>query len=346
MTRIGLIARCDQRGIATQTHEFYRHMKPDKTMVVLMGDPRWPEDVGMYQGVDVMYAQSDFQTRLLRERDLLAFIEGLDVIFAVETVYDWRLIDLAHALGIRVILQANAEFTVHFSQPHLPHPDVWAWPTPWLQGDERLPAGPIIPVPTVERPPTAAPPDDRVLRVLHVAGTAAAGDRNGTIEFIEAIPSIREKVHVTIVGQDGMFPRQIRHGHNVTVDAIPAGVDDRWDMYRNQHVLVSPRKYGGLSLPVLEAMATGMCVVMPNCSPNEIWPGPRITARRGRQHRSPLGPFPTWTVHPMDVAQQIDQLARNREVLHDEMEVASDWAAQNSWSELKPRIYDPLMEGN
>ena len=35
--RLGLIARCDQSGLGVQTHEFYRHMQPDKTLVIDVG---------------------------------------------------------------------------------------------------------------------------------------------------------------------------------------------------------------------------------------------------------------------------------------------------------------------
>jgi hypothetical protein len=106
----------------------------------------------------------------------------------------------------------------------------------------------ILPVPTVERDQTAADPDDEVMRILHVVGKAAAHDRNGTLEFIEAVAGLRYRTHVTLVTQEQDLPRRIRPGRNVTLDVITGGVASRWDLYANQHMLVLPRKYGGLCL--------------------------------------------------------------------------------------------------
>lgn len=163
------------------------------------------------------------------------------------------------------------------------------------------------------------------------------------MEFIEAIRSLRARVHVTITSQDGVFPRVIQHGRNVTVDAYPNGFADRWDMYRNQHLVVLPRKYGGLCIPALEAMACGVAVMMPDCSPNATWPGPRVPSRRGRRHRTPYGAVQMFTVHPLQMAQHIDRLANNREMIADEMELAWDWANLNAWDDLGPMLYDDKL---
>jgi len=85
-------------------------------------------------------------------------------------------------------------------------------------------------------------------------------------------------------------------------------------------------------------------VLMPDCSPNHIWPGPRVAARKGRVFKSPFGKIQTYSTHPIDLTHQIDQLAKHRDRLADEMEQAARWADLNSWEALRPRCYDPLFE--
>lgn len=345
--KVGLIARADDRGIAWQTYEFFRHMKPDKTMVVYLNDPAWPEDSGRFVG-DTIYPISVDVLGLRKfefpEKTVRKFLDGLDVVFAVETFYDWRICDWAREMGVRTIVQGNPEFYTHHVEPGRPEPDQWVWPTYWMTEGDALPDGEIIAVPTVERPTTAAEPDDEITRVLHAAGHAAAADRNGTLDFTEAVMSIRSRAHVTIVGQDSWLPEIRRVPPNVTIEINSKGVEDRWDLYRNQHLVVLPRRYGGLCLPALEAMASGCAILMPNCPPNDTWPGPRVRARAGRLHRTPFGLIQTYATHPTELAQHIDRF-RDTEYRRTKMGEALAWAQNNTWADLGPMIYRPLLEG-
>jgi glycosyltransferase involved in cell wall biosynthesis len=349
--KLGVIVRCDQRGLAHQSTEFWEHMGRPRALVVTMDEDQWPEEPGRF-GNDSVVVSSNLSQNLnergLDERRCRKFLEGLDVVFAVETVYDWRFIDWARDMRVKVVIQGNGEFAAHHHHPEWTHPALWAWPTPWLI-DELETLGynsRVVPVPIPDREQTAADPESDTLNVLHVIGKQAAGDRNGTLEFIEAVASLRQKVNVRIVTQGDRLPRtEVRHRNGtVNVEVITGGVADRWEMYEGMHMLISPRKYGGLHLPALEAMATGMAVMMTDCSPNEIWPGPRLKARKGRIQRSPFGKIQTQTTHPIDIASTIDSFARNRKALADEMEQARWWASHNRWDDLREMVYTPLFE--
>lgn len=346
MTKVGLIARADERGIRYQSEEFHRHMRPDKTLVVFLDDPVFPEDAGLYQGDDVYQIHAVGLRRhfAFDEKVVRKFLEGLDVVFSVETLYDWNIAAWARQMGVRTIVQGNPEFYTHHHEASRPRPDQWVWPTDWLHEHADMPGGAVVPVPTVERPVTAGDPDDKTLRVLHVAGHAAAADRNGTLDFMEAVSSIRCRAVVTVIGQDDWLPPVRKVPPNVELAVQSNGVKDRWEMYRGQHLVVLPRRYGGLCLPALEAMTCGAAVLMPNCSPNSVWPGPRVKARGGRMHRTPFGHIKTSAVHPLELAQQIDKFA-DPEVRRERQAEALHWAEQNYWRDLKPMIYDPLMEG-
>lgn len=349
---LGLVARADQRGISYQTQAYYRHLQPAKVLCVLMNEPGWPENTGLYRDADVTFVDSNtsrhLNERVLDEHKARRFLKGLDVVIAVETVYDWAFCEWAREERCKVIVVGNPELTAHHNYRAWPHPDIWAWPTPWMFDQLHELGYPTVyelPVPGEVREFVNADPDDDVLRVLHVAGKAALGDRNGTYDFVEAVASLRRRVHVTIVTQERDLPRKLRHQSAVTVDVVSGGAKDRWSMYENQHLLVLPRKYGGLCLPAIEAMSCGVAVMMTDCSPNEIWPGPRIKARPGRVVRPPFGKVQSHGVHPIDVASMIDTLAKDRDRLLLELDDAQTWATYNSWPEIKPRIYDPLLEG-
>lgn len=347
MTRLGVIGRADDRGIAWQTLEMARHLQPDKVLCVMMNEPDWPEDPSRFSDSDVTLVDSNLSQnlnrRVLDEDVCRGFLEDLDVVMAVETVYEWAFLDWAREANVKTIIHGNPEFFAHHRNPDWPWPDVWAWPTPWMIGD--LPPGPQLPVPAVQRPHVAADPNDDVLRVLHVAGKHAANDRNGTSEFIEAVRGLRQRIHVTLVTQEqSLFRRPKPSNRNVTVEVITGGVEDRWSMYENQHVLVLPRKYGGLSLPAIEAMACGLTVMMTDCSPNEIWPGDRITARKGRIQLSPFGKIQTYGTHPNEISSKLNRLALTRSRLATLMDESSLWAMNNSWATAVDEHYRPLLE--
>lgn len=343
--KLGLIGRIDHRGIGYQTEHYWHGLGKPRVLAVTMDDG-WPVDEGRFGYDDVLFVESNLSARLtdrvLDESICRQFLKGLDVVLCVETPYDWQFCDWAREMGVKVVVVGNPEMYAHDRPVPLrgnavydfTHPDKWVWPTPWLL--DQLPGDTILPVPCWDMPDIAAHPDTNELRILHVAGKMAAGGRNGTFEFIDSLRSIQELVHVTIVTQERRLPNPWKRRGNVEVEVITGGVDDRWDMYANKHLLVLPRKYGGLCLPALEAMSCGLAVLMSDQSPNEIWPGPRVKSRMGRRVITPAGKVETREVHPLDLANAIDAVARNRDGLRDEMAVAREFAEANNWDALRP----------
>lgn len=336
--KLGLIARCDNRGIAYQTWEFFRHMPVDRTLLVMMDDPAWPESPERFTG-DVVQIRSNLSPHLdrrgLDEDTARRFLDGLDVVFAVETVYDWRLINWAHDARCKVVIQGNPEFYAHHRNPW-PHPDLWVWPTPWMLDHPDLSAtgGVVLPVPVPDDAIPLTEPHDGPLRVLHAAGKAATGDRAGTWEFIEALRGLRVPVDVTIVTQEPALPAQVYVPRSCTARVTLDGVDDRWSMYRDQDVLVTPRKFGGLHLPAIEALASGLIVALPDVSPNETWPGPRMRPSKGRIVRTPFGGLQTVECRPDIVRAAITELADPATRQHEHTR-AAEWVNENRWSKWR-----------
>jgi glycosyltransferase involved in cell wall biosynthesis len=341
MTRVGLIARCDDRGIATITHEFFLNMKPAKTLLIEMVNdpfPQHPERYAVPVGCEVGVYQMDPKVSLdLPVWVMEDFLRDLDVVFAHETVYDWRLIDMARERGVKTVIQANPE--LHRSTDI--SPDVWCWPTPWLI--DHMPSQIVLPVPTPDHQERAAPDADwgEALCVLHVAGHAAIGDRNGTLDFMRAVEMLQTNVLVTVIGQDGWLP-ECKPPRNVRLITHSTGVPNRWDMYRGNHLVVLPRRYGGLSLPCQEAMASGCAVMMTDCAPNDFWPTYLTRSRRGRLQLTPYGRIQTYDAEPRSMAAAIDNLNRDRDALDGWQKSARDWAHANSWRNLRPQ-YEAIL---
>jgi hypothetical protein len=342
--KVGLIARANDRGLGVQTLEAYRHYPFDRTLVITIPDRHFPDHVDRYDRGGVTFMQLDTRSHSLGEGKIKRWARGLDVVFSVETLYDWKVADWVREIGGRTVVQANPEFFIHRRKPAEIQPDVWAWPTSWRPFDD-MPEGPLLPVPALDaQPPVAAISLDDPFTVLHVAGHRALDDRNGTDGFMEALRRVRQKVTVRVVGQDGQLPTLRRCPDNVTLELNPTGVADRWDLYRGVHLVVLPRRYGGLCLPAIEAATAGCAVAMPGCVPNDIWPIIPLSFRQGRNLMVQAGLIKTFNTTPDSMAYTIDTMARNRDRLAAQQYESFSWARNNTWAKLTP-IYDEVFRG-
>lgn len=346
--KVGLIGRAHDKGLGIQSLEAWRGYPFEAAWVVDAYDPRFPDDPRRYLTGRPPRSVSCYPfdpTDGVNGYDWANWVDGheLDAVFSIETLYDWRIADWCRDMGVLTVVQGNPELCPHIREPHLPHPDIWAWPTSWRPTKE-IPEGPLLPVPVPERPITASNPlEDRPLRVLHVGGTRALADRNGTDSIIGALRLIRERVDLTITNQDGINYKTTSR-QNCRVDVIASNITDRWDLYRDFDVLVLPRRYGGLCLPALEAMASGLALCMPWVSPNDEWPIIGMQARRARNVTMKAGSIGTHDTNPRVVASMIDKLAKHRQLVADAQIRSREWAAENTWDQLRP-LYDRIFRG-
>ncbi len=310
--KVGLIARCEYaRGLAIQTKNMFDNFDVDRVLLVRRHPdhldcderPEW------YPGATEV--QYDHINHTLPQEIVMDWLQGLDVVFTVETPYDWRLPDWARSMHVRTVIQGNPEF-YRLDQPHLmpaslagsdPMPTAWWWPTPWRTA--RLPQGSIIPVPMPDIAPVAAVAEPRF---LHVVGKRAFEDRNGTDVVINSLRSIGEPCDFTINGFGWELPQigvPINSPVRLLVEHV--GVEDRWSMYRDQSILVLPRRYGGLSLPALEAAA---------CSPNEVLASGLFHARDERTINLACGPVHVADTDFAELGRYLSDLARDPERIH------------------------------
>ncbi len=341
--RVGLIARADDRGLGVMTHAFYRHLQPERTLVIDMGTIArgFSQHFDRYPGERIV----TFDGHSLPEPAVREWLRGLDVVYSAETFYDWRVVTWAAQAGVATVCHAMPEFWKHPHQPELPHPDaVWA-PTTWRL--DLLPeSSPVVPVPVEEDRWSFEPAGtgDR-LQVLHTAGHRAAGDRNGTLQLLVAAQRVHQPMDVWVHCQDERLPqvRSLRPG--VTLNLIPGGRGERQPLYAGMHLQVLPRRYGGLCLPAQEALGAGLGLAMSACPPNqETWPLAPLRGQWEGRQPTPSGEVRSFAADATYLARVLDQMARSPAALDDLQLRGVQWAKANSWAELAPLYRERLAE--
>jgi hypothetical protein len=332
--KLGVIARMEAgRGLANQTWEVCRHLDPERVLLVDPGrDGRFTQHPERFARWDTTTVR--WQGGRLDERTVRRWLRGLDVVYSAETPYDLRLPQWAAEAGCGVVVQANPEF---LSPTDAKAAVTWWVATPWRI--KHLPARTrVVPMPAAD-PPFTHQPGDRV-RFLHTAGWPAVADRNGTGVFAEAARMTTVGAEFVIRGQHPSVAACQRRGMRVEQRCVA----DYWDNYRDADVLVLPRRFGGLCLPAIEAMAVGLPVVMSDCSPNEVWPGPRVPATTTATVATRSGSISLHDTDPHVLAATMDDLAANPELVDKLRAEATEWAAANSWDALKP-LWLEALEG-
>lgn len=327
-------ARADDRGLGRLTHDFYRHMRPARTLVIDMGAwaRQFKQHLDRYPTAEVV----PFNNGQIDPAVMCRFFTGLDVAIMYETAYDHRAYDIARQAGCRTVLMTMPEFHRHATEA-IPGPDeVWL-PTCWRA--DLIPEARVVPAPVALDEAAMASPSSRRsgrLRVLHVAGHRASGDRNGTLAFLRAVRLLRSNAEIRVTTQDARLPQV----HGVTrqrVQVEAGGHDDHWRLYQRADLLVMPRRYGGLCLPVQEAMASGLAVAMTGCPPNpQTWPVAEISWHPGPTISTPGGQVGLADPDVGSVADLIDRLAGDPAAVEALKARSRMWAEANSWDTLRP----------
>jgi len=338
-----VIARSEHRGLGYQSRAVVEHMDPVSVLHVDMGvlargfdpHPGWYPDA----------ATVGFDGHRFDDVDVVQdFVRSVDIIYTAETPYDWRLCGWCRTAGAGLVVHTNPELHRLVVDRDGEEPSVWWNPTGWHMDLLRQPdwtQAPVVEVPMpvdTDRFRPVKQPSGRPT-FLHVQGHPAAGDRNGTSTIARALRRVAAQQRWIIRSQN---PAGVQLPAGVTGDVTIAGpVDDPAGLYVDADVLVMPRRYGGLSLPVHEAMACGLAVVMPDCPPNRRWPiipmlaeHPGVINRRG---------IVAWSPNFVDLAAVCDRLDGSPDLVAGAQAWSLAWAAKNSWQALKP-VWQAALE--
>jgi len=327
--RWGLIARCEtDRGLGIQSLAMYQNLHPDKTLVVDVPQSGFACHIENYPDAwKVTYNEG-----LSDQQDVVRdWWSDLDVVVSVETLYGveaW-----AKADGVHTIIQGNPEFVKPNGEGW---PDTWWWPTTWRL--DKLPPGRLLEVPVPDNAPIRRATEDQCIKFVHIAGNRAMADRNGSLIVKAALRGLDKRAFVNSYCQKDGF--DLHRDHQRAIE-LPS-VEDRWTMYNGATALVLPRRFGGLCLPALEAFASGVPVMMPDCSPNLDWPIWPLPSDASKVLQTPAGDVQTFDVLSNDLRTAMNTVAASPKLLEPYHERMQEWVDHNCWGSRAPVYYDAI----
>lgn len=329
--KIGLIARADFTGLGIQSKEFFDHI-PCKALVIdssaLPGGESLIPHTEWYPGQKVFRIQPGHGMRgAIPHLVIEDFVKDLDIVVAMETPYDYNVFTICRGLGIKTVLQLNYEFLDFPSG--LPYPDLFAAPSMW--NFENIPDKKVyLPVPVNKR---KLKHDIKEKTFVHIAGRPAVYDRNGTRTFVESLRYVRSEINVVIRCQNPIIGIPDLPNINLTYDrSIKENYEDNY----SGGVMVMPRKYGGLCLPINEALGSGMPVIATDISPNNLWlPKEWLVeaAFAGTLHSKKTIDY--YAADPAKLAAKIDQFCDD-DFYYGAVSKAMDISESISWDNLIP----------
>lgn len=271
--KLGMVVFSNDSGLGAQTRRLVQFLTPDRLLIINSGcfSKNKQHHDEWYEGYPSIVSEG-----FPRSTQIIKFLEGLTHVFTCEDPYSDFLIGACRLFGIKLICQVNYELSRNVGSPDVPVPDTFLMPSHWkmeemqgLFGESRvkyLPP-PIDPKEFEEVRSVNFTRDQRWrLKLLHVVGTLAFMDRNGTLDLLASLPFIKSNFELVIRSQHVLPEKYLTKDPRVRYEI--GNMERNCDLYRDFDGMVLPRRYGGLSLTTNEALMSGLPVLMPDISPN------------------------------------------------------------------------------
>ena len=267
--KLGIIGRCDNTGLGNQTLELVKMLNPSKVLLI--------DSTPFNNNKQYFERYENFpHTRIVgmpTTDNVFDFISNLDVVLSCETFYHKKFVAIAIKNKVKTILQYNFEFYSGFNSPDEQMPTMLLGPTIWRIEEVKEKFGDrtevlFLPPPTNHKDFSKNREKNikESNRLLHIAGKAAAHDRNGTKSVIEMLKHSSADYKLVIKSQT---PLEIEcDDERLTIDT--SYQENHTDLYSGFDAMVLPRRYAGLCLPMNEALLSGMPVFMTDVSPNNL----------------------------------------------------------------------------
>ncbi len=337
--RLGLVVFASNNGLSNQTKALYDHLKPHKTLLVDISEfnhqPIYPErfhDAQICKGFPNI-------------ADIQRFLQDIDVLFVCETPLNYDLFRIARQNRVKTVLQLNWEFLDYLQNKTLPFPDVLLAPSKWhykdLQQFNNRAIIKYLPFP-VDRELLPRRKYTQARTFVHIAGQKLYEDRNGTEIVLAAIPYVKSPTARFIIYSQHKLEHQI---NDPRVEIREGDLPNYQDLYREGEVLLLPRRYGGQSLQLNEALSAGMLALMPNVSPqDEILPKELLILPHTSKNIMTRTMIQCYSIDPDELARKIDYLVTsNPGTIYYLSETCNTIADNISWETLKPQ-YEKLFK--
>ena len=269
--RIGIIARADLTGLGIQSRNWVRLLNPHK-VIVIDSTPfnRNEQHFEWYEGYNCSVVDG-----FIQDQQIDQILDDIDILLTFEIPYNYNLFKVARDRGIKTILQNNWEFTDYLQRSYLPLPDALVNHSYWnLDVQQKMwpDISEYCPTPLFIEDYTSIYRQNfaRVgkMRFLHVAGRKTHLDRKGTQDLLDAVKLIPADIEFELVikAQNADVNIVGYADPRVTIDRR-SPVDEK-ELYQDFDAMVLPRRYAGACLPMNEALASGLPVIMTDISPN------------------------------------------------------------------------------
>ena len=127
-----------------------------------------------------------------------------------------------------------------------------------------------------------------------------------TMLLMYAMQRNRSDFELVVKSQQPLEP--IIKDKRITWD--PSAPDDQWRLYADFDALIMPRRYGGLCLPLNEALTGGLPVIMSHTSPNDaVLPGDWLVQGAFNGGFTSRVPIPYFNVNVALLARKLDEWA-------------------------------------
>jgi glycosyltransferase involved in cell wall biosynthesis len=334
----------DKTGLGNQTRLLTQMLKPDYLLIINSGTHfKTPQFLEWYSGFNSIVTNG----LIPNTQEYRQFLHNVDAFITCETPYNWRIMADANRDMKKSYIQYNYEFLDHLQNNRLPLPTKFLAPSYWntekvkdLYGDRVVYLPPPINLQEFRNNRELNFNRSGVRRFLHVIGKPAIHDRNGTEIVLEALKHTNANFELVITSQHEL--KSEVKDKRVTVDT--SNNDDFTTLYKDFDAMILPRRFGGLCLPMNEALASGLPVIMSDVSPNK-----KALPKKWLINATKTSEFMTrtmidiYTANAKSLAKKIDWLCSldNKELGQEKLE-AFDIAHNNySFSVLKP-LYEDL----
>jgi glycosyltransferase involved in cell wall biosynthesis len=344
--KVGIIARADNTGLGNQSLNLCKMLKPDKVMVV-DSTPfnKNKQHFNWYQDFDHIVT-SGWPTIA----DCREFANGLTHIFSAETMYNNEIYNLSSINNIKTYLHTNYEFFDQLVDTKMPSPYYCVMPSYWKNTEvkklfkrvEYLPPPIFMNEFKSSRDKNLSRKNNK-RRYLHMVGKRAINDRNGTLDLIKALQYSASDFELVIKSQHELSDI-ITNDKRITFDTND--IKNVNEMYEDFDAMILPRRYGGLCLPMNEALACGLPVIMTDTSPNnEILPDEFLVKSEKREQFIARTMIQTYSVEHKILASIIDNISEMSTNEINNMKVkAVDLAYSNFSSDVLKNKYEELFK--
>lgn len=352
--KVGSLVFATDQGLGYLAKDFYDNGVITDVMVVAHG--KRPEHMDWYPGAEkVNSLRSQQEWRRIEE-----FASRMDAMWFLETPFLWHLLPFCRTRKIPTVLSVMYECEPRELpfQPSAIH-------SPSLLDKQYYPNSIHIPVPIPRWVQWKKRERARVF--VHNAGHGGLKGRNGTRELLDAIPLVQSPVEFIIRSQEDigvkfdveMWSGKASHynesgsGEHIRTGKIGkadvstvCGTIPQERLYGSGDVFVFPERFNGLSLPLQEACASGMCVMATDRFPNNryLHPAPLILPDRyvtGQRVARGTNVFEEAIVTPEAIAKKIDTWFDSDITQYSEL--GKEYGGRMSWDVLKPQ-YMKLLE--